>query len=295
MRCGGNRKVGTLSLLRARADLQRLPATFIDCASPLNFVTKEQRRNVVSYIFRVGSEFEMNCDTLVRAVQLFDRFTLRWNSETNQEWNRAEKALQQYKTVVKIMLDSRLNHDCADHILTYLQRPKITSQQQKRHFERMRNLAEETCMVCLCLASKFVETKFICYKDLRGVLGNRVTIHRLQTHEKRVLEMIEWGLNFLSAYQFEDLLYTEINFTPDENFKGIMKHTLAELAPMHELQHLNTCVIAAVAILSVLRRNGPEARYAQNLELLATACDLSGRQARELEQYVAMAVTRMLA
>ena len=289
----GNRQVTTLSLLRARADLQRLPITFMDCASPLFFINKKERKHVVNYIFDVGSDFELGFDTLVRAVQLFDRFTMRWNSETNQQWNRAENALQNYKTAMKIVLSNGLNHDCADHVLSYLQRPKITEKQHKQHVERMRNLAEETCMVCLCLASKFAETKFISYNELREVLSNRVTLHRLQTHEKTVLEKIEWNLNVLSAYQFEDLLYTELNFIPDDNFKVTVKQMMTTLAPMQELQHMNACVIAAVAILSVFRRQGPERRFTRNLELLANACNLSGRQALKMDECVAMVMREL--
>ena len=48
--------------------------------------------------------------------------------------------------------------------------------------------------------------------------------------------------------------------------------------------------LAAVAILSVFRRQGPEGRYAKHLELLAAACGLSGREAVALEEDVAMAV-----
>jgi hypothetical protein len=105
-----------------------------------------------------------------------------------------------------------------------------------------------------------------------------------------VLEKIDWKLNVLSAFQFEDLLYKRIGITPDDAFKTMMKRTMNTLAPLHELQHVSAYVIAAIAILSVSRRQGPEGKYAEHLELLTAACCVSGRQAVQLEEDVAMAV-----
>ena len=253
-------------------------------------LNKKQRKSVVDYLFDVASDFDLHCDTAVRAVQLFDRFTLQWNRETNEEWNRAETALENYKRAMRIVLARGLNPDCADHVLSYIQRPEITEEMQKEHFKRMRDLCEDTCVVCLSLASKFSECAFVCYKDMLGTLENRVTLTHLKKHEQRVLEKIDWKLNVLSAYQFEDLLYKRIGFTPDDDFKTMMKRTMTTVAPLYGLQHLSAYTIAAVAILSVFRRQGPEGRYAKHLELLTAACGLSGRQAVKMEEDVAMVV-----
>jgi hypothetical protein len=280
----------TLVLLQKQATQQRLPENFMECASPLFLLNKKQRKSVVDYLFDVASDFSLHCDTVLKAIQLFDMFTLQWNRETNEEWNRAEKAVASYKKVLRIVLLRGLNPDCADHVLSYIQRPEITDEMKTEHFKRMRDLAEETCIVCLSLASKFSERAFVSYKDMLGTLDNRITTQHLVEHEHVVLEKIGWKLNVLSAYQFEDLLYKQIGFTPDDEFTTMMKRTMTTLAPLHELQHKSACVIAAVAILSVFRRIGPEGRYAKHLELLAAACCVSGREAVELEEDVAMAV-----
>jgi hypothetical protein len=191
---------------------------------------------------------------------------------------------------MRIVLTRGLNPDCADHVLSYIQRPEITEEMKTEHFKRMRDLAEETCIVCLSLASKFSERAFVSYKDMLGTLDNRITTQHLVEHEQVVLEKIGWKLNVLSAYQFEDLLYKQIGFTPDDEFTTMMKRTMTTLAPLHELQHVSAYVIAAIAILSVSRRQGPEGKYAEHLELLTAACCVSGRQAVQLEEDVAMAV-----
>jgi hypothetical protein len=280
----------TLTFLRKQAELQRIPKTFTECASPLHFLNEKKRKDVVKYMFLVGSEFHLQRDTVVRAIQLFDRFILQWNRETSEEWMRAEKALEKYKKTMHLVLVRGLDPDCADHVLSYIQRPKIPRHVQKDHFERIRDVAEETCLVCLCLASKFSERAHVAYKDLVGVVGNRVTVAHFKEHEQSVLEKIGWRLNLLSAYQFEDILYKHIGFTPDGAFNDMMRRTMKTLAPLHQLQHKSVCVIASVAILSAFKRQGPEGGYAKYLELLTAACGLSGRQAVELEEEVEMAV-----
>lgn len=280
----------TLAFLRKQADLQLMPKTFTDCANPLSFLDEKKREQVVSYMFSVGAEFDLQHETVVRAIQLFDRYTWRLNLETSEEWVRAEKALSKYKTAMRLVLVRRLDPDCVDHVLSYIQRPKIPRHVKKNHFERMRDVAEETCLVCLCLASKFSERAYVAYKDAVVILGNRVTIAHLKKHEAKVIDKIEWRLNLLNAYQFEDLLHKQIGFVPDDAYNAMMKRTMKTLAPLHQLQDKSVCTVAAIAMLSVFKRQEPEATYATHLKAISAACGLSGRHEVALEQNVNMAV-----
>ena len=155
----------------------------------------------------------------------------------------------------------------------------------------MRCLCETTCLVCLTLASKFSEVKNISYKNAVEIMGNKMNVVQVQEYEKTVLDMIQWRLYTLTAHSFEGLLYTETGFEPDDSFRFMMKPTLADLSTLYEFQHKNQCVVAAVAILSVLRRQGvAEERYGTYFELLRVACGLSLDEADSLNRDVEYAV-----
>lgn len=289
-RGGKNSRLNTLALLRAQAKRECLDKEFLTCKDILYFISKKQRANVVDYIFDVASDFHIRCDTAVRAIQLFDRFAFQWTREANERWSQAENALARYKNATRIVLAHALNIDCANHVLSFLNRKETTPLEIVEHFARMRDLAEETCMVCLSLASKFSDSKYVGYNNFRQTLGNRVTVDYLKEHELKVLDKIGWKLNILSAYNFEDLLRRQIGYTPDDYYSSVIDSTLCVISPLYELQHKSVCVIAAVAMLSAFKRQGPEAFYAHQLERLARACELRGRKVVELEEDVKMAV-----
>tara|TARA_B110000902_G_scaffold252220_1_gene313417 strand:- start:810 stop:1685 length:876 start_codon:yes stop_codon:yes gene_type:complete len=284
---------GTLAYLRIQAEQQLLPKTFLKCASPLSFLDEKKREHVVEYMFQVASEFDLQHETVVRAIQLFDRYTWRWNLETSEEWVRSEKALEMYKRTMRLVLVRRLDPDCVDHVLSFIQRPPIPKHVKKNHFNLMRDGAETTAIVCLCLSSKFSERAYVAYKDAVVILANRVTVAHMKRHEERVLQKIEWRLNLLNAYQFVDLLNKNIGFVPDPAFNAMMKRTMKTLAPLHQLQDKSVCTVAAIAMLSVFKRQEPEATYSTHLKAISAACGLSGRHEVALEQSVNMAVVML--
>ncbi len=286
---GRKKWLDTLPLLHAQSTRQCLPEAFLNCNHKLEIINKKKRKYVVDYIFEVARYFNLDrYDIPVRAIQIFDRFTFQLTLETNKKWTQAEEALARYKNATRIVLSRALDIDSANHVLSFVNRKEITTQEVVEHQERMRDLHEETCVVCLNLASKFSESHFIDYNDLQALLEHRrrVTAEYLKEHELTVLDKIGWNLNILNAYHFESLLREQIGYTPDEYYSSVIDEYLSIISPLYELQHKSACVIAAIVMLAVFKRQGAEF-YCTHQPELVIACELSGQKVvEELEKDV---------
>ena len=267
----------TLNALRSCALDQRMPSEFMDCKSPLFFVNKNQRSSVFKYMKDVAADWpflEGNMEALLRAMRYFDRFILSWNTETNAKWTAVEDSLNKYKAVMSLVLSRTIGRDCADHVLSFIQRSEISEDAIERHDAEVLALAERTSVVCLALSAKFGEhEKISLYHTLASMtLDGRLTKNDLIEHELFVLSKIDWRLTYLAPSQFTELLYVEIGFTPDDAFKKAARVAVSFCSAMATLQSKSACVLSGVGILAALRRKSPRVLYPRYFEPLRVAC-----------------------
>ena len=271
----------TLSELRSCAFEQRMPNKLMDCKNPLYFITKNQRSSVFSYMKDVAFDWAFldgHVEVVVlRALRYFDRFIHGWNTVTNCKWTSVEDSLNRYRKVSSLVLSQTVGRDCADHILSFIQRSDISEDVTKRHQDDMRNLAEKTSLVCLVLSVKFEGRWDVnLYQNIAlYTLDGRVNKQELIEHEVSVLSMIDWRLNFFPPCQFLELLYNEVGFTPDDDFKRAANDAVRLCSVLSGLQSRSACVLATVAILVALRHRSRRDLYPFYFEPLRVACGVN--------------------
>lgn len=278
------RKKPTFKILRDQAEQQRLPTYFLTCQSPLPFVNRSQRKKVAHYIKGLSDEFQLNRDTAARAVQYFDCYSIHANKVQGDEWVRAENDLRRFKKAAGLVLSKRIGEDCANHVLSFLQRNALTPEKKKLHFEKARDLAETVSVVSLVLASKFSERQHISYRDALDILSHKMSLKEIAEHEQRVLQVLQWRLNTFTGYNFAELLCKHVGLDYSSVLEAKVQTNLHAVATLYELQWLNPCEIAALAILTALSKHLPDSQdpedsqdedYYKHLESISRACGLN--------------------